>query len=66
MLLTKNTPASSTKNNSFQITVLQPSGTKMTSTHTVNLLLTKLPADTCLVHQLPGLINNRHSQVKVV
>ena len=42
----------------MQITVLQPSSAKMTSTHAVDLLLTKLPADAHLTHQLPGLINN--------
>ena len=30
----------------------------MTSTHAVNLLLTKLPADARLAHRLPGLVNN--------
>ena len=30
----------------------------MTSTHAVNLLLNKLPADARLAHQLPGLVNN--------
>ncbi len=58
MLLANNAPASSTKNNNLQITMLQPSGSKMTFTHAVNHLLTKLPADACLAHQLPGLINN--------
>ena len=30
----------------------------MTSTHAVNLLLNKLPADARLAHRLPGLVNN--------
>jgi hypothetical protein len=30
----------------------------MTSTHAVDLLLTKLPADARLAHRLPGLVNN--------
>ena len=42
----------------MQITVLQPNGAKMTSMHVVNLLLSKLPADACLAHPLPGLVNN--------
>ena len=58
MLLTKKAPPNSTANNNVQITVLQPSGAKMTSTHAVDLLLTKLPADAHLTYQLPGLINN--------
>jgi len=58
MLLTPTSPACSTTNNNVQITVLQPSGAKMTSTHAVNLLLTKLPDDARLTHQLPGLVNN--------
>ena len=58
MLLIKKAPARSTTNTNVQITVLQPSGAKMTSTHAVDLLLTKLPADACLAHRLPGLINN--------
>jgi hypothetical protein len=57
-LLTTTAPANSTPNSNVQITVLQPSGAKMTSTHTVNLLLAKLPEDTRLAHRLPGLVNN--------
>jgi hypothetical protein len=30
----------------------------MMTTHAVNLLLSKLPPEACLAHQLPGLINN--------
>ena len=58
MLLNKKAPASGTTNTNVQITVLQPSGTKMTSTHAVELLLAKLPTAAHLAHQLPGLINN--------
>jgi hypothetical protein len=57
-LLTPTAPARSTTNNNVQITVLQPSGAKMTSTQAVNLLLTKLPAEVRLAHRLPGLVNN--------
>jgi len=59
MLLTPSEPAqSTTTNNKVKITVLQPSGAKMTSTHAVNLLLTKLPTNARLAHRLPGLVNN--------
>jgi hypothetical protein len=58
MLLTPTAPASNKTNDNVQITVLQPSGAKMTSTHAVNLLLNKLPADARLAHRLPGLVNN--------
>jgi hypothetical protein len=57
-LLTTKAPASSTTNTNMQIIVLLPSGSKMTSTHAVDLLLTILLADTCLAHQLRCLINN--------
>ncbi len=57
-LLTHTAPACNKTNNNVQITVLQPSGAKMTSTHTVNLLLNKLPTDARLAHRLPGLVNN--------
>ena len=63
MLLTKKAPASSTTNTNVQITILQPSGAKMTSTHDIDLLLTKLLADARLAHRLPGLINNLLSVV---
>ena len=49
-LLTPTAPASNKTNNNVQITFLQPSGAKMTSTHAVNLLLNKLPADARLAH----------------
>ena len=42
----------------MQITVLQLSDTKMTSTHAVNLLLMKLPNAAQLAHRLPSLVNN--------
>ena len=57
-LPTPTAPACNKTNNNVQITVLQPSGAKMTSTHAVKLLLNKLPADTRLAHRLPGLVNN--------
>jgi len=58
LLLTPTAPAGNRTTNNVQITVLQPSGAKMTSTHAVNLLLNKLPANARLAHCLPGLVNN--------
>ena len=40
------------------ITVVQPSGERMQSTHTVDLLLGSLPPDARMAHSLPGLTNN--------
>ncbi len=40
------------------ITVIQPGGGKMHSTHAVDLLLSKLPANARMAHSLPGLTNN--------
>ncbi len=36
----------------------QPGGTSMRTTHTIDLLLQKLPPNACMAHRLPGLINN--------
>jgi hypothetical protein len=40
------------------ITVIQPSGERMQSTHAVDLLLRNLPPDAKIAHSLPGLTNN--------
>jgi hypothetical protein len=40
------------------ITVIQPGGDKMRTTHAVDLLLSKLPPNACMAHSLPGLTNN--------
>jgi hypothetical protein len=40
------------------ITVIQPGGDKMRTTHAVNCLLSKLPPNAPMVHSLPGLTNN--------
>jgi hypothetical protein len=40
------------------ITVIQPGGDKMRTTHAVNLLFSKLPPNACMAHSLPGLTNN--------
>jgi hypothetical protein len=39
-------------------TVIQPGRDKMRTTHTVDLLLRKLPPDARMAHSLPGLTNN--------
>ena len=55
------TPDTKTSNkiSSERITVVQPSGDKMQSTHAVDLvLLSKLPPDAQMAHFLPGLTNN--------
>jgi hypothetical protein len=40
------------------ITIIQLSGNRMRSTHTIDLLLQKLPPNTRMAHSLPGLMNN--------
>jgi hypothetical protein len=40
------------------ITVIQPSGKQMQSTHAVDLLLHNLPPDARMAHSFPGLTNN--------
>jgi hypothetical protein len=44
-LLTKTVPATTMTNADIQITVIQPGGNQMTTTHTVNLLLQNLPPE---------------------
>jgi hypothetical protein len=51
---TQTSPATSLKS----ITVIQPGGDKMRTTHTINLLLCKLPPNACMAHSLSGLTNN--------
>jgi hypothetical protein len=58
LLLTTKAPANNLTKTDVKITVLQPSGSKMRSTHAINLLLQSLPPEARLAHQLPGLINN--------
>jgi hypothetical protein len=57
-LLMKKTPVASTTQPNIQIYILQPGRDCMMTTHAVNLLLSKLPPEACLAHQLPDLINN--------
>jgi hypothetical protein len=58
MLLTKKTLAATTPNTNKQISIIQPGGDCMTTTHAINLLLRKLPCDAHVAHQLSGLVNN--------
>jgi hypothetical protein len=60
-LLTKKTPAVSTTQPNVQISIVQPGRDCMTTTHTVDLLLSNLPPEARLAHQLPGLVNNLFS-----
>jgi hypothetical protein len=57
-LLTKKTLAASTAQPNVQISIIQPGRDHMMTTHAVDLLLSKLPPEAHLAHQLPGLINN--------
>jgi hypothetical protein len=57
-LLTTKAPANNLTTTDVHITILQPSGDKMTSTLTIDLLLQLLPPEACLAYRLPGLINN--------
>jgi hypothetical protein len=57
-LLTKKTPVASITQPNIQISVVQPGGGHMTTTHAVDLLLSKLPPEARLAHQLPGLVKN--------
>jgi hypothetical protein len=54
----KKTLAASTTQPNVKISVVQAEGDCMRTTHTINLLLSKLPPEACLAHQLPGLVNN--------
>jgi hypothetical protein len=51
---TQTSPATSLKS----ITVIRPAVDKMRTTHTVDLLLRKLPPNARMAHSLPGLTNN--------
>ncbi len=45
-------------NSNIQISINQPRGDRIMTSHSVDLLLTKLPQHARLAHQLPGLTNN--------
>jgi hypothetical protein len=56
-LVMPSTTTSATTSKS-SITVIQPSGKRMRSTHAVDLLLCNLPPDARMAHSLSGLTNN--------
>jgi hypothetical protein len=58
MLLTSKAPASPSTHTNLGIRVIQSGGTSMRTTHAMDLLLKKLPPDTCMAHHLPRLFNN--------
>ncbi len=51
---TQTSPATSLES----ITIIQPGGNKMRTTHAVDLLLSKPPPKACMAHSLPSLTNN--------
>jgi hypothetical protein len=57
-LLTSKAPASPNTHTSLGISVIQPGGSSMCTTHVMDLLLQKLPPDAFMAHHLPGLVNN--------
>ena len=57
-LLTLKAPTPTTANANVQISIIQPGGNKMVTSHAVNLLLRKLPTNAKNGHRLPGLVNN--------
>jgi hypothetical protein len=57
-LLTSKAPASPSTHTNLGISVIQPGGTSMLITHTMDLLLQRVPPDACMARHLPGLINN--------
>jgi hypothetical protein len=65
-LLTALAPAAPTPSRHAPITVVQPGGGRMTTTHAVNLLLRHLPKTARLGHRLPGLFNNLLSVATLV
>jgi hypothetical protein len=55
--LTSKAPASPNTHTNLGISMIQPGGTSMGTTHAVYLLLQKLPPDVRMAHHLPGLVN---------
>jgi hypothetical protein len=53
-------------NTDIQITIIQPGGDRVTTTHAVNLLLWNLRPEVRLGHRLPGLVNNLLSVAALV
>jgi hypothetical protein len=60
-LLTSKALASPNTHTNLGISVIQPGGTSMRTTHAMDLLLQKLPPNARMAHHLPGLINNLFS-----
>jgi hypothetical protein len=58
ILLTSKAPASPNTHTNLGISVIQPGGTSMHTTHAIDLLLQKLPPNARMAHHLTGLINN--------
>jgi hypothetical protein len=58
MLFTSKAPASPNTRTNLGISVIQPGGTSMRTTHAMDLLLQKLLPNTCMAHRLPGLVKN--------
>jgi hypothetical protein len=65
-LLMKTAPATTTTNMDIQITLIQPGGNCMTTTHTVDPFLQNLPPEARLGHHLPDLVNNLLSVAALV
>jgi hypothetical protein len=57
-LLISKAPASLNTHTNLGISVIQPGGTSMRTTHAMDLLLQKLPPNARMAHHLPGLVNN--------
>ncbi len=55
MLLTSKAPASPNTHTNLGISVIQPGGTSMRTTHAMDQLLQKLPPNARMVHCLSGL-----------
>jgi hypothetical protein len=58
MLLTSKAPASPNTHTNLGISVIQPGGTSMRTTHAMGLLLQKLPPNARMAHCLPELVHN--------
>jgi hypothetical protein len=57
-LPTSKAPASPKTHTNLGISVIQPGGTSMCTTHVMDLLLQKLPPDAHMTNHLPGLVYN--------
>ncbi len=57
-LLTKTAPVSANTHTNLGISGTQPAGARMQTTHAMDLLLSKLLLDACMITWLPSLVNN--------